>query len=110
ASATVGIVGFGLVGRAIAERLAGFQCRLLAYDQSVSVALAASWPSVTMTSLEDVMARSDYVVLALPLTDDTRHLINSRTIAAIARRQAGQSCTRIAGRRERGGGCHRTRA
>ncbi len=38
--ATVGIVGFGLVGRAIAERLAGFQCRLLAYDQSASEALA----------------------------------------------------------------------
>lgn len=85
AGATVGIIGFGLVGRAIAERLAGFQCRLLAYDQSVSAALAASWSTVTMTSLEDVMARSDYVVLALPLTDDTRHLINSRTIAAMKR-------------------------
>ena len=85
AGATVGIVGFGLVGRAIAERLAGFRCHLLAYDQSVSAALAASWPDVTITSLDDVIARSDYVVLALPLTDGTRHLINSRTIGAMKR-------------------------
>lgn len=85
AGATVGIVGFGLVGRAIAERLAGFRCSLLAYDQSVSAALAASWPYVTMTSLEDVIAHSDYVVLALPLTDETRHLINSSTIANMKR-------------------------
>ena len=81
AGTTVGIVGFGLVGRAIAERLAGFQCRLLAHDQSVSAALAKSWPHVTMTSFEDVIASSDYVVLALPLTAGTRHIINSRTVA-----------------------------
>lgn len=79
--ATVGIIGFGLVGRAIAERLTGFQCRLLAYDQSISADLAKSWPCVTMTSFEDVIANSDYVVLALPLTAGTRHIINSGTIA-----------------------------
>jgi phosphonate dehydrogenase len=83
AGATVGIVGFGLVGRAIAERLVGFQCRLLAHDQSVSGTLTKSSPLVTMTSFEDVMANSDYVVLALPLTADTRHIVNSTTIAAM---------------------------
>lgn len=83
AGTTVGIVGFGLVGRAIAERLVGFQCRLLAHDQSVSGTLAKSWPYVTMTSFADVIANSDYVVLALPLTADTAHLINSETIAGM---------------------------
>jgi phosphonate dehydrogenase len=83
AGTTVGIVGFGLVGRAIAERLAGFQCRLLAHDQSVSGTQAKSWPYVTMTGLADVIANSDYVVLALPLTADTRHIINSEAIAAM---------------------------
>jgi phosphonate dehydrogenase len=83
AGATVGIVGFGLVGRAIAERLVGFRCRLLAHDQSVSETLAKSWPDVTMTSLGDVVANSDYVVLALPLTAGTRHIINSETIAGM---------------------------
>jgi phosphonate dehydrogenase len=83
AGATVGIVGFGLVGRAIAERLVGFRCRLLAHDQSVSETLAKSWPDVTMTSLGDVIANSDYVVLALPLTAGTKHIINSETIAGM---------------------------
>ena len=81
AGATVGIVGFGLVGRAIAERLAGFQCRLQACDQSVSPAQAKSWPYVTMAGFEDVISNSDYVVLALPLTADTRHIFNSATVA-----------------------------
>jgi phosphonate dehydrogenase len=83
AGATVGIVGFGLVGRAIAERLAGFQCRLLAHDQSVCETSAKSLSHVTMTNFGDVIANSDYVVLALPLTADTRHLVNARTIAAM---------------------------
>jgi phosphonate dehydrogenase len=83
AGATVGIVGFGLVGRAIAERLVGFRCRLLAHEQSVSETLAKSWPDVTMTSLGDVIANSDYVVLALPLTAGTKHVINSETIAGM---------------------------
>jgi phosphonate dehydrogenase len=83
AGTTVGLVGFGLVGRAIAERLIGFQCRLLAYDQSASETLQKDWPHVTMTSFEDVMANSDYVVLALPLTDRTQHIVNSKTIAGM---------------------------
>ena len=83
AGATAGIVGFGLVGRAIAERLAGFGCRLLAYDQSVPASLAKSWPHVRMTSFEDVIATSDYIVLALPLTAETRHIINARIIATM---------------------------
>lgn len=83
AGTTVGIVGFGLVGRAIAERLAGFQCRLLAYDQSVPATQAKSWPYVTMTGFEEVIGSSDYVVLALPLSADTRRIINSETIAGM---------------------------
>jgi len=66
----------GLVGRAIAERLVGFQCQLLAYDQSASEALTRSWPYVTMASF-GIDAKSDYVVLALPLTADTRHIVNA---------------------------------
>ena len=82
AGTTVGIIGFGLVGRAIAQRLAGFECRLLAYDQSASAALVESGrPLATMTGFQEVIASSDYIVLALPLTAETRHIISSRTIA-----------------------------
>ena len=57
AGATVGIVGFGLVGRAIAERLAGFQCRLLAHDQSAFETLTKSWPDVTMAGFEEAIGQ-----------------------------------------------------
>jgi phosphonate dehydrogenase len=83
AGTTVGIVGFGSVGRAIAERLVGFQCRLLAFDQHASEAPAKSRLYATMASFENVIANSDYVVLALPLTPGTRHIINSEAIAGM---------------------------
>jgi phosphonate dehydrogenase len=83
AGATVGLVGFGQVGRAIAERLVGFGCRLLACDQAAPEAPRGTFPDVTMVGFADALARSDYVVLALPLTDDTRHIVNAQTIAAM---------------------------
>jgi phosphonate dehydrogenase len=87
AGATVGLIGFGLVGRAIAERLTGFQCRLLTYDQLASEtpegAWQGAWPYVTKVSFEEAMASSDYVVLALPLTERTRHIVDARAIAGM---------------------------
>jgi len=83
AGSTVGIVGFGMVGRAIAERLAAFQCRLKAFDLSIPATAAKSFPHVAVTSFEEAIAGSDWVVLALPLTADTRHIINSGAIAAM---------------------------
>ncbi|ARQ01760.1 phosphonate dehydrogenase [Pseudorhodoplanes sinuspersici] len=81
--ATVGIVGFGLVGRAIAGRLTGFGCRLLAYDQTPTQKLPEPVPYVTATGFDDLIATSDYVVLALPLTAETQHIIDVRAIAAM---------------------------
>src|SRR5262245_16972069 len=76
ADATVGIVGFGKVGQAIAGRLAPFRCRLLAFD---------TWPPasplVTVAGLESLLERSDYVVLSLPLTPATLHIVDRTAIA-----------------------------
>ena len=81
--ATVGIVGYGLVGRAIAQRLAGFGCRLLAYDLSAMQKPAEPSPDVAATGFDELLAASDYVVLALPLTAETQHIIDARAIAAM---------------------------
>ena len=79
--ATVGIVGFGRVGQAIAERLSGFRCRIIAFDARAT----ASAPSagVEMAPLAEVISASDFVVLALPLTGDTQHIIGRSAIAAM---------------------------
>ena len=77
---TVGIVGFGRIGRRLAELLQGFNVHLLAYDPYMNAEAAAA-RNVTPVSLEELLAQSDVVSLHLPSTPQTHHLINSETIA-----------------------------
>jgi phosphonate dehydrogenase len=82
AESTVGIVGFGQVGQAIAARLASFGCTLLASDAR-GVPAGELTHHVRPSTLADVVAVSDYVVLALPLTSATLHIIDRAAIAAM---------------------------
>ncbi len=77
--ATVGIVGLGRIGRAVARRLAGFGCRIL-YAGPRPVPEAAG-VGARFVGLEELLAESDFVTLHCPLTPETRHLINERTLA-----------------------------
>lgn len=79
--ATVGIVGFGKVGQAIAARLVGFGCRILAYDATDRRLPASLAGGVETTDLAPLLGASDFVVLALPLTGSTTHLVNARTLS-----------------------------
>ena len=72
----------GCVGRAIAQRLRGFGCRLLGVD-----ACAAMPAGVEGVSLDTALSRADLLILALPLTGATRHLIGERELG-LARRGA----------------------
>lgn len=76
---TVGIVGFGRIGRRLAELLSGFGVELLAYDPYMDVAAAAE-RKVTPVTLDELLERSDVVSLHLPATAETHHLINAETI------------------------------
>jgi lactate dehydrogenase-like 2-hydroxyacid dehydrogenase len=81
--ATIGIVGFGRIGQAVARRAKGFGMEILYHDlarlpESVTMPLGASY-----VSLEELLARSDFVSLHVNLSDETRHLINARTLAAM---------------------------
>jgi len=75
AGATLGIIGFGRIGQAVAKRATGFGMRILYYDHSVSSAdpnlLAVS------TDLDTLLAESDFVSLHVPLTPDTHHMVNA---------------------------------
>jgi D-lactate dehydrogenase len=74
---TVGIVGTGKIGMAVAKILNGFGCRLLAYDpfQVPGFATLGKY-----TTLENLLEESDIVTLHCPLVDSTRHLINKSTL------------------------------
>jgi len=69
AGKTVGIVGFGRIGREVAKRLEAFACTVLAYD----VVTSEGMPFV---ELPDLLARSDAVTVHVPLTEATLHLID----------------------------------
>lgn len=70
---TVGLVGYGNNGQATARRLSGFGCRVLAYDKFRT---SYSDPFAQESSLTDIMANADVLSLHIPLTADTRHLID----------------------------------
>jgi glyoxylate reductase len=65
---TVGIVGFGRIGQAVARRVEGFECEVLNTSRSGGVAL------------EELLERSDFVSLHAPLTPETRGLIDAEAL------------------------------
>jgi len=78
---TVGIVGFGGVGRRLARLLSGFRTRILATDMfpfDKPEYVESLWPA---DRLDELLAQSDIVVLALPLNDLTRGLLNAQAMA-----------------------------
>ena len=77
---TVGLVGFGRIGRRLAELLSGFNVQILAYDPFMNEAAAAE-RNVTAVTLDELLRRSDVVSLHLPSTEETHHMINAETIA-----------------------------
>lgn len=77
---TVGIVGFGRIGRRLAELLQGFHVQLLAYDPYMNND-AAMQLHVTPVSLDELLAQSDVVSLHLPSTPETKGLFNAETFA-----------------------------
>lgn len=74
--ATLGLVGLGATGQAVARRAAGFGMRVLAYNRT-----PREVPEVEMVSLEELLQLSDFVSIHLALTDETRNLINAERIA-----------------------------
>jgi len=71
---TVGIIGLGRIGSLVAERLAGFGVELIGFDPHVQPA-KASQLGVELTTLPDVMAKSDFITIHIPKTPETTGLI-----------------------------------
>jgi phosphoglycerate dehydrogenase-like enzyme len=78
---TMGIIGFGALGRGIAKRAQAFEMNILAVDaQAISGEpfVEEVWP---VSRLDDLIEQSDVVVVATPLTAETRHLIDAGRLA-----------------------------
>jgi glyoxylate reductase len=75
--ATLGIVGFGRIGRAVARRATGFGMRILYYDPFCRGDPVARELGAEYVSLDTLYTESDFITLHVPLTPDTHHLINA---------------------------------
>jgi D-specific alpha-keto acid dehydrogenase len=75
---TVGVVGVGNIGKAVIRRLHGFECRVLACDNSRQAPEATDF-----VSLDELLLESDIVTLHLPLNAETHHLIGRAEIATM---------------------------
>jgi glyoxylate reductase len=77
--ATLGIVGLGRIGSAVARRAQGFGMRVLYHDRVPSPGLEAEL-GLERTSLDYLLAQADFVSLHCPLTSETHHLIGERAL------------------------------
>lgn len=77
---TVGLVGFGSIGREVAKRLAGFEGKLLAYDPYANPDAARSLGAELVT-LPQLLTAADFVSLHLPVTPETRKLVDDAFLA-----------------------------
>jgi phosphoglycerate dehydrogenase-like enzyme len=78
---TMGIIGFGALGRGIAQRAQAMDMKLLAVDAQAidgTPFVEDVWP---VSQLDDLLAQSDVVVVATPLTAQTRHLLGAEQLA-----------------------------
>ena len=76
--ATLGVIGYGRIGRRTAELAAAFGMRILAYDP-----VSEPPADVRCASLGDLGARSDVITLHLPLNEQTRHLVDDAFLARV---------------------------
>ncbi len=87
--ATLGVIGYGRIGRRTAELGAAFGMRVLAYDPYSEPPAGRRCPD-----LGDLAARSDVITLHLPLTDQTRHLAGEAFLALVKRGAILVNCGR----------------
>ena len=80
ADKTLGVLGFGRIGRQVARRALGLQMKVVAYDPFVSAERFREL-GVESATFDEVLARADFLTLHLPLNDETRGAIDADAIA-----------------------------
>ena len=77
---TLGIIGFGAIGRRVAESLSGFQMRFLAYSPHLQESTARQY-GVEKVSLDNLLRESDFVTLHMPYTKESDKLVDAAFLA-----------------------------
>lgn len=80
---TLGLIGAGRIGKAVAVRASAFGMRVLAYDPFIDT--SADCGPIELASLELVTSSSDFISIHVPSTPETRHLISQRQLRSMKR-------------------------
>lgn len=79
---TLGIIGMGRIGQAVARRAMGFDMRILYHDMA-PVPVAEEEYQAEFVALDELLRQSDFVTIHAPLTDETRHMIGRRELSVM---------------------------
>ena len=79
--ATLGIIGMGRIGQAIAKRARGFDMKVIYHNRSRVAAEIEQRLDAAYRSMDELLAQSDFVVLQMPYSPDTHHLIDAKALA-----------------------------
>lgn len=79
--ATLGIIGMGRIGMEVAKRARGFDMEIIYYDYRMRLEKGTSLRATMCTTLDELLARADFVSLHVPLNEETYHLINADSLA-----------------------------
>lgn len=90
---TLGIIGTGRVGSTVAERAQGLKMNVIAYDPFISPEAAAKL-GITLATLDEIFAKSDFITVHTPLTKETQGIVNAEAFAKMKKGVFVINCAR----------------
>jgi D-3-phosphoglycerate dehydrogenase len=90
---TLGILGMGRIGSEVAKRALAFGMKVLAYDPYLNLARAKAM-QVELVELDEIYARSDFITVHMPMSDETKGMINSTAFGKMKRGVRVLNCAR----------------
>lgn len=90
---TLGILGVGNIGSVVASRAQGLKMKVISYDPFISDELAEKL-GITLVTLDELFAKSDFLSIHVPLTNDTKNIINAEAIAKMKDGMSLINCAR----------------
>ena len=91
---TLGILGMGRIGSEVAKRAIVFGMRVLAFDPYLSLARAKAMQVELLENVEDIYAQADFITVHMPMTDETKGMLNSAAFAKMKKGVRLLNCAR----------------
>src|SRR5437667_6808628 len=94
AGKTLGVVGLGRIGREVARRAVGLDMKVIGFDPFLAPDRASQLGIESVTGLDQLLPRCDFLTVHTPLTDETRDLIGAKELALLPRGARVLNCAR----------------